>query len=92
MNVGVSLVLQLLFVTRTLKNVFVGIFRDAARCKWGKVAVMVWAEDGLRRCGWLMLWSSQRSNTNQGRIGPKWNLNIPTRGKGTLNSAYTLLH
>ena len=46
MNVEVSLVLQLLFVSRTLKNVFVGIFRDAARCKWAKVAVMVWAEDG----------------------------------------------
>ena len=62
MNVEVSLVLQLLFVSRTLKNVFVGIFRDAARCKWGKVAVMVWARDGnsLRRLGGLMLWSSQR--------------------------------
>ena len=46
MNVEVSLVLQLLFVSRTLKNVFVGIFRNAARCKWGKVAVMVWAEAG----------------------------------------------
>ena len=46
MNVEVSLVLQLLFVSRTLKNVFVEIFRDAARCKWAKVAVMVWAEDG----------------------------------------------
>ena len=62
MNVEVSLVLQLLFVSRTLKNVFVGIFRDAARCKWGKVAVMVWAEDdsSLRRWGGLMLWLSQR--------------------------------
>ena len=61
MNVEVSLVLQLLFVSRTLKNVFVGIFRDAARRTWGKVAVMVWAEDGssFRRWGGLMLWSSQ---------------------------------
>ena len=33
MNVEVSLILQLLFVSRTLKNVFVGIFRDVARCK-----------------------------------------------------------
>ena len=57
-----SLVLQLLFVSGTLKNVFVGIFKDAARCKWGKVAVMVWARDGssLRRLGGLMLWLSQR--------------------------------
>ena len=61
MNVEVSLVLQLLFVSRTLKNVFVGIFRGAASCKWGKVAVMVWSVDGssLRRWGGLMLWSSQ---------------------------------
>ena len=89
-----SLVLQLLFVSRTLKNVFVGIFRDAARCKWGKVAVMVWAEDGssLRRWRGLILRSCHRWNTNQGRIGPKWNLNIPARDKETLNSAYTLLY
>ena len=46
LNVEVSLVLQLLFVIQTLKNVFVGIFRDAAWCKRGKVVVMVWAEDG----------------------------------------------
>ena len=61
MNVEVSLVLQLLFVSRTLKNVFVGIFRGAASYKWGKVAVMVWSVDGssLRRWGGLMLWSSQ---------------------------------
>ena len=61
MNVEVSLVLQLLFVSRTLKNVFVWIFRGAAGCKWGKVAVMVWSVDGssLRRWGGLMLWSSQ---------------------------------
>ena len=61
MNVEVSLVLQLLFVSRTLKNVFVGIFRGAAGYKWGKVAVMVWSVDGssLRRLGGLMLWSFQ---------------------------------
>ena len=61
MNVEVSLVLQLLFVSRTLKNVFVGIFRGAASCKWGKVAVMVWSVDdsSLRRWGGLMLWSSK---------------------------------
>ena len=61
MNVEVSLVLQLPFVSRTLKNVFVWIFRGAAGCKWGKVAVMVWSVDGssLRRWGGLMLLSSQ---------------------------------
>ena len=53
MNVEVSLILQLLFVSRTLKNAFVGIFRDAARCKWGKVAVMVWAEDGSSLRRWV---------------------------------------
>ena len=39
-----------------------GYFRDAAECKWGKVAVMVWAGNGgnLREWGGLMLWSSQR--------------------------------
>ena len=39
-----------------------GYFRDAARCQWGKVAVMVWAGDcsNLRGWGGLMLWSSQR--------------------------------
>ena len=57
-----SLVLQLLFVSPALKNAFVGIFRDVARCKWDKGAVMVWAEDGssLRRWGGIMMWSSQR--------------------------------
>ena len=39
-----------------------GYFRDASRCQWGKVAVMVWAGDcsNLRGGGGLMLWSSQR--------------------------------
>ena len=62
MNVEVSLVLQLLFVSQTLKNVFLRIFWDAARCKWENKVVMVWAEDGgsLRRWRALMLWSSQR--------------------------------
>ena len=62
MNVEVTLVLHLLFVSRALKNVFVGIFRDGARCKWGKISAMVCDEDGsiLRRWGGLMLWSSQR--------------------------------
>ena len=71
-----------------------GYFRDAARCKWGKVAVMLWAEDSisLRRWGGLMLCSSQRYNTIQGRIGPKWNLNKPARAKGTIGSAYTFLY
>ena len=39
-----------------------------------------------------MLWSSQRYNTNQGRIGPKWNLNIPALDKGAIGSAYALLY
>ena len=57
MNVEVTLVLHLLFVSWTLKSIFVGIFRDGARCKWGKIVVMVWAEDGssLTRWGGLML-------------------------------------
>ena len=59
MNVVVSLVLQLLFLSQTLKNFFlVGYFRDAATCQWGKIAVMVWARDGsnLRWWGGRMLW------------------------------------
>ena len=29
-----------------------GYFRDAARCKWGKVMVMLWARDGGNLGGW----------------------------------------
>ena len=40
---------------------------------------MVWARDGsnLGGRGERMLWSSQRWNTNQGRVGPDWNGNMP---------------
>ena len=71
-----------------------GHFRDAARCQWGKEAVIVWDGDfsNLRGWGGLMLWSSQRYNTNQGRDGPDWNVNMPAHNIGILNSAYTLLY
>ena len=36
MNLVVSLVLELLFLSETLKNFFVGIFRNAAPCQWGR--------------------------------------------------------
>ena len=62
MNVVVSLVLQLLFLSQTLKNFLLGYFGDAVTCHWGRVAVMVWAGEGsnLRQWGGLMLGSSQR--------------------------------
>ena len=41
MNVVVNLVLQVLFLSQTLKNVLLGCSKNAARCKWGRVAVMV---------------------------------------------------
>ena len=50
LNVEVSLLLQLLFVSQTQKNVFVGTFRDAARCKWGKVAIGECVFDGGANC------------------------------------------
>ena len=43
MNVVVNLVLQVPFLSQALKNVLLGCSRNAARCEWGKVAVMVWA-------------------------------------------------
>ena len=46
MNVVVNLVLQVLFLSQTLKNILLGCSRNAARCEWGKVAVMVWAGVG----------------------------------------------
>ena len=62
MNVVVNVVLQVLFLSQTLRNVLLGCSGNAARCKWGKVAVMVWAGRGSNFRGWggLMLWSSQR--------------------------------
>ena len=73
--VVVSLVLQVVFLSQTLKTVLMGYSRNAARCKWGKLAVMVWAGGGsnLR----VRVTSYQRKNTNQGRVGPNWNVNIP---------------
>ena len=61
-NVEVNLVLQVPFLSQALKNVLLGCSRNAARCEWGKVAVMVWAGGGSNFRGWggLMLWSSQR--------------------------------
>ena len=44
------------------KECLLGYSKNAARCKWGKVAVMVWTGCGSNSRGWggLMLWSSQR--------------------------------
>ena len=52
---------QVLFLSQTLKNVLLGCSGNAARYKWTKVAVMVWAGGGNNFRGWrgLMLWSSQ---------------------------------
>ena len=46
MNVVVSLVLHLQFLSQTLKTFLLGYFRDAATCQWRRVAVMVWAGEG----------------------------------------------
>ena len=53
---------QVLFLSQTLKSVLLGSCRNAARCEWGKVAVMVWAGGGSNFRGWggLMLWSPHR--------------------------------
>ena len=40
MNVVANLVLQVLFLSQTPKNVLLGCSRNTARCKWGKVVVM----------------------------------------------------
>ena len=46
MNIVVSLVFELLFLSQTPKNFLLGYFRDAAPCKWGRVVVMIWDGDG----------------------------------------------
>ena len=46
---------QLLFFSQALKNVFVGIFQDAARYKLGKKTVMVWAGNVGNLGGWREL-------------------------------------
>ena len=76
------------------ENAFVGTIQDAARCKSGKVAVMVQTgvDNNLRGWGELILWSSQRQNTNQGRVGPGWKVNTPAHDKAILNKTYTLLN
>ena len=58
------------------------------------MAVIMWAGDSSNLGGWgeLMLWSSQCQNTDQGRVGPDWNVNMPAHDKGARNSAYTLLN
>ena len=57
MNVVLKLVLQVLFLSQTLKNVLLACSRNTARCEWGKVAVLVWAGNGSNFRGWggLML-------------------------------------
>ena len=57
----------------------------------GKVAAMVWAGGRSNYRGWgaLLLWSSQRQNTNQGQVGPNWSVNLPVlHDKGAIGSAY----
>ena len=58
MNVVVSLVLELPFLSQTLNNFLLEYFRDAAPCQEGRVAVVVWAGDGCNLDGLrgLMLW------------------------------------
>ena len=58
MNVVVTLVLGLLFLTQTLKKFLFGYFRDAVPCQLGRVAVVVWVGDGSDLSGWggLILW------------------------------------
>ena len=53
-----SLTLELLFLSKTLENFLLGYFGDAATCQWKKVAVMVWAINGINLTGWggQMLW------------------------------------
>ena len=46
MNFVVILALRLLFLSQALKKFLFGYSRDAALCKWGRVAVVAWAADG----------------------------------------------
>ena len=39
-----------------------------------------------------MLWSFQRQNADQGRVGLNWNVNMVPHDKGNLNCAYTFLY
>ena len=52
MNVVVTLVLGLLFLSQTLKKFLFGYFRDAVPCQWERVAVVVWVGDGSDLSGW----------------------------------------
>ena len=58
MNDVVTLVLELLFLSQTLKNFLFGYFRDAVPCQWGRLAVVVWVGDDSDLSGWggLILW------------------------------------
>ena len=58
MNIVVTLVLELLFLSQTIEDFLLGYFRDAAPCQWGRVAVVVWNGDGCNLSRWegLMLW------------------------------------
>ena len=53
----VNSVLQVLFLSQTLKSVLLGCSTNVATCKWGKVVVMVWDGDASNFRGWgrLML-------------------------------------
>ena len=58
MNAVVTLVLELLFLSQTLKKFLFGYFTDAVPCQWGRLAVVVWVGDDSDLSGWggLILW------------------------------------
>ena len=59
MNVAVSFVLELLFLSQTLQNIFVwDILERLLRVSGGRVVEVVWAGDGRDLSWWggLMLW------------------------------------
>ena len=39
--------------SNTLKRISMGYFRDARRCQWGRVAVVILAGDGCNISGWV---------------------------------------
>ena len=51
MNVVVSLIIELLFLSQILKDFLLGYSRYAAPCQWGRVGVVVWAADGCDLSG-----------------------------------------
>ena len=59
MNVAVSFVLELLFLSQTLQNIFVWDILEMLLCvSGGRVVEVVWAGDGSDLSWWggLMLW------------------------------------